>query len=275
MVYAAYSIGDRMSASVLPDSSSDDAPTVIATGALAATLAAVCHETLGHGLACLAVGGHIELLTSIWFRCSKFAPIADAGGPLGNLVAGSLAILLLGHTKPSPTVRLLLLMFGALNVFWFMGQLTFESLTRTRDDWYWFLGTQPGIGRLLAAVMGIGGYVLAIRWLTAILGKQGGPPGDAILLAYGAAAVSAVIAGLMWRPEPLRSAVEGFATLGITSFGLLLAARRVRRPAGHDVGAQSVPRSWAWIYFCAVCFGIFLLLQARGMGPMVTSRLSP
>lgn len=248
---------------------------MIAVGALAATLATTCHETLGHGLACVGAGGHIELLTSIWFRCSKFAPITDSGGPLGNLVAGALAILLLGYMRPSATGKLLLFVFGALNVFWFLGQLTFESLTQAHDDWYWLLGRHSAIWRPIGAMMGIGGYVLAIRWLSALLRRQGGPQGHAIQWAYGAAAASAVIAGLMWGPEPLRSAVEGFATLGINSLGLLMVARRASRAIGHDVGAESVPRSWVWICFCAVSFGIFLFVQARGMGPMATSRLSP
>lgn len=264
-----------MSASVSSAPSSNDTPTVIAVGTLAATLAVICHETLGHSLACIGVGGHIELLTSIWFRCSKFAPITDAGGPLGNLVAGSLAVVLLGYVRPGATGRLLVFVFGALNVFWFLGQLTFESLTQTHDDWYWLLATRPAIWRPIGAVMGIGGYVLAIRWLSAVLRKQGGPQEPAIQLAYGAAAASAVITGLMWGPEPLRSAIEGFSTLGISSLGLLMVARRVSRAVGHDVGAQSVPRSWSWICFCTVSFGIFLFVQARGMGPMAASRLSP
>jgi hypothetical protein len=52
-----------------PPALRDDLPMFIAAGVLTATLAALCHETLGHGLGCLAVGGRITLLTSIWFRC--------------------------------------------------------------------------------------------------------------------------------------------------------------------------------------------------------------
>lgn len=264
-----------MSVSVLSDSSCSDTATAVALGVLAATLAVICHETLGHGVACLAIGGHIKLLTSIWFRCSKYAPITDAGGPMGNLLAGSLAVLLLSYIRPTPTGRLLLFMFGALNLFWFMAQLTFESLTHHHDDWYWLLQSAPVIWRPVGAVVGVSGYVLTVRWLSAVLRAQAGPEAPAIRLAYVAAAMSAVITGLMWEPEPLRSAVEGFSTFGINSFGLLIVARRASRAAECDVGAHSVPRSWAWICFCALCFGIFLFVQARGMGPMATSRLPP
>jgi hypothetical protein len=248
---------------------------VIAIGALAATMAVICHETLGHGLTCIGIGGHIKLLTSIWFRCSRYAPINDAGGPIGNLLAGSLAVVLLGHIRPSPAAKLLLFVFGGLNLFWFMAQLTFESLTHTHDDWYWLLQSAPAIWRPVGAVVGIGGYILTGRWLAVVLRRQAGPQAQPIRLAYVGAAGSAVIAGLMWGPEPLRSAVEGFSTFAINSFGLLIIARRASRAVGQDVAAGSVQRSWAWVCFCAVCFGIFLVVQSRGLGPMAASRLSP
>ncbi|GLH77382.1 hypothetical protein SSBR45G_22900 [Bradyrhizobium sp. SSBR45G] len=34
----------------------DDVATVAAAGILAATLAAFCHETIGHGIGCIAAG---------------------------------------------------------------------------------------------------------------------------------------------------------------------------------------------------------------------------
>lgn len=264
-----------MSVTSLTASSSEDTATVVAVGVLAATLAIVCHETVGHGLGCSSAGGHITLLTSIWFRCSKWAPMADAGGPLGNLVAGLAAAALLTRTRLKPTGRLFLLLFSALNLLWFTGQLAFESLTRTHDDWFWILNSRPVIWRSVGAVVGIGGYVLAVRWFSAMIRKRGGPQAHAIQLAYAAAAAAAVIAGLMWQPEPWRSAFEGFLTLGVSPLGLLRAARTPRRDAGHEVALGSVPRSWIWICTCAVLFGLFLIVQASGLGPMATSKLSP
>ena len=128
----------------------------------------------------------------------------------------------------------------------------------------------PGSWRVVGAIVGVSGYVLVGRWLAAVIRKQGGPPAHAVRLAYAAAAAAAVIAGLMWRPEPLRSALEGFLVFGIAPLGLLSVARK----ASRDVGASSVPRSWVWICVCALLFGIFLLVQAQGLGPMAASRLS-
>jgi hypothetical protein len=265
-----------MSPAISP--SSNDTATVIAVGALAATLAAICHETLGHGLACIGTGGHITLLTSIWFRCEGDSAFADLGGPVGNLVAGSAALALLSQTKVSPRAGLLLLMFGALNLFWFMGQLIFESLTNTHDDWYYLMSSQsgrPGIWRTVATIVGIGGYVLIARWVSAIIRRQGGPQAHAIRLAYVAAAAAAVISGLVWRPNPLHSALQGSLALGIAPLGLLSVARKASGEVGHDVAASAVPRSWIWITVSAVIFGIFLIVQARGLGSMATSGWPP
>ena len=258
-------------------SSSNDRATVIAVGALAATLAALCHETLGHGLGCVGAGGQIRLLTSIWFRCQGAFPTADAGGPIGNLVAGFSALALLSRVTASPTMRLLLLMFGTLNLFWLLGQLAFESVAGAHNDWYyvsWQMGW-PSSWRLVGAIVGISGYVLVGRWTEAIVRKQGGPPAYAIRLAYVASAASAVIAGLMWRPEPFRSALEGFVTLGIAPLGLLGVARGASRNLRRGTDAGSVPRSWVWISMATVLFGIFLFVQAQGLGPLAASGFSP
>jgi hypothetical protein len=61
---------------------SDDLITGVAVGVLA-TLAAVCHETLGHGVGCILDGGRITLLTSIYVRCAG----ATALTPLPDLSA--------------------------------------------------------------------------------------------------------------------------------------------------------------------------------------------
>lgn len=263
-----------MSQSHSTASSADDTATVLAVGALAATLASLCHETLGHGLGCIGAGGHIALLTSIVFRCSEWAAIADAGGPLGNLVAGSVALALLRSTRWSPTVRLFLLLFGALSLFWFTGQLTFESLSHRRDDWYWALQMgQAATSRAVGAVVGIGGYVLVGRVVSALNREHGGCKARTLRLAYVAAAASAVIAGLMWRPEPFSSALDGFLTLAVAPLGLLGVAGKASQDVGTDIVPGHVPRSRVWLAVCAVVFGLFLCIQARGLGPMAAARL--
>lgn len=70
-----------------PSDRPDDTATVLAAGVLAATLAAVFHETIGHGIGCAAIGGDVTLLTSIWYRCHGATSLTDAGGAIAGVMA--------------------------------------------------------------------------------------------------------------------------------------------------------------------------------------------
>jgi hypothetical protein len=52
------------------------------------------HEALGHGSMCLALGGHIRILTSAIFRCDLRSSWIDPAGPLGNIFVGTLSLFL-------------------------------------------------------------------------------------------------------------------------------------------------------------------------------------
>lgn len=247
---------------------------MIAAGVLAASLATLCHETLGHGLGCIGVGGHVTLLTSIWFRCQGATSITDAGGPIASLIAGTAAMMFLSYKAPGPIMRLIVLLFGGLSLFWFAGQLIDHPLVN-RDDWA-FIARRMGwswVWRPITGAIGITTYVALMRWTFAVVRRQGAPGWPAIRLAYASAAASAVIAGLMWRPEPIRSAIEGFLTLGMAPLGLLAAARKASLDAERNAVATSMPRSWSLIALSLVVFSLFLFLQARGLGSMATSGL--
>ena len=252
-----------------PRAASDDPATVIAAGILAATLAALCHETLGHGLACVGVGGRIILLTSIWFQCQGATSLTDAGGPLASLVAGAAAFALLSLDISRGVARFVLILFGALSLFWFAGQLIDHALING-DDWGFIArrNSWPWIWRPIAATIGVAAYAAAIGLSRALLRRKDAPGRNAIRLAYAAGAASAVIAGLMWRPEPIRSALEGFLTLGIAPLGLLVAARRAGGDADGITLVPPMARSWRWIAVSLVVFAIFLFVQARGLGSL-------
>ena len=91
----------------------DDVATVAAAGVLAATLAALFHETVGHGIGCVAAGGYVTLLTSIWFRCYRGTSLTDAGGAIAGVIFGALAFMVPLHRVRNTAIRLALLMFGA------------------------------------------------------------------------------------------------------------------------------------------------------------------
>lgn len=246
----------------------NDRATVIAIGALAATMAAVLHETIGHGLGCIGVGGQIRLLTSIWFRCRGATSLTDAGGPIASALGGIAVLAILARTSPRPAARLLLLLFGALSMFWFASQLITHPLGNG-DDWYFVARRMgwPPVWRPIMVACGVAAYAATMRWTRALSRRPGGPDGSAIAWAYAASAASAVIAGAMWHPQPLHSAIEGFKTLGVDPIGLLIATRWPIRDGQQPAATGPVMRSWTCIAIGAAVYLAFLLVQARGLGP--------
>jgi len=251
----------------MPAQVSDDPAMVIAVGVLAASLADVLHEAVGHGLGCIAGGGQITLLTSIWFRCHDATALTDAGGPIGSLVAGMAAFAVLSGTKPNRTTRLFLVLLGAISLFWFAGQLIFHAL-HNRDDWFFVarrMGWSP-VWRPIAVALGLCCYYVTMSLSAAALPATQPPWQRAVRLAYVASAVSAVVAGLLWRPAPIRSGFEAFQTLGVLPLGLLFLR------TGTELPSAGVPikRSGRWIIASAVVFAVFAAVQGRGVGRLAT-----
>jgi len=54
-----------------PDSRSTDVVTVVSIAVLAYALANILHEAIGHGVACVALGGKPLVLSSLHFDCGE------------------------------------------------------------------------------------------------------------------------------------------------------------------------------------------------------------
>src|SRR5205085_5602150 len=100
-----------------------DALTIAAIALLAGALTDVIHEGLGHGGACVLVGGKPTLLTSMNFVCDESGVprwalrIVAAGGTIANLLAGALALATL-RRRPSTVHRhYFLWLFAAVNLY--------------------------------------------------------------------------------------------------------------------------------------------------------------
>ncbi|MGJ4931627.1 hypothetical protein ACQR1I_09100 [Bradyrhizobium sp. HKCCYLS2038] len=264
----------------LPEPTSDAPPqhddwvTIAACGMLAATLAAVCHETIGHGLGCLAAGGDVTLLTSIWFRCHDATSLTDAGGAIAGVICGGLAMTVpLGRIGNAAT-RLAVLMFGAISLLWVAAQLISHPAF-DRDDWHFIAARMhwPWMWRPTLAAIGVVSYAAIVRWIVSRLKDPAAPGRPAIRAAYVASALSAACAGLMWSPQPIRSAAEGLLTLGVAPLGLLLATRLASAGPAHR-SAALIMRSWSVLLLSVVIFAAFALIQARGLGPLATVPLA-
>jgi len=150
--------------------SKDDPSTTVAIGLLAYLSADVAHHLLGHGVACLALGGKINSLSSVFVDGTLTGATIDLAGPAANLVVG-LAALVAARRPVSRSLSLFLLLVAAFNLFWFELQLVFSMATKT-DDWAWpiqYYGI-PNLARYGMIALGMLGYWLTVRTIGAHLG---------------------------------------------------------------------------------------------------------
>jgi len=105
--------------------------TLAAIASVAFVVACVAHEAVGHGGMCLALGGRITLLTSVYFRCANGGPLTDAAGPLMYLIVGAACWLLARGRPVASWSRLFFVLAMAPNLFWGAGYFTFSAATNT------------------------------------------------------------------------------------------------------------------------------------------------
>lgn len=251
--------------------------TLSAIGLTAMSIVTFDHEGLGHGSVCLAVHGHIRLLTSSLFRCDVRSGWIDVGGPAMNFLIG-LAALLARSLVPQKflKVRLLLIFVTAFSFFWEGGYLL-RSMLRSDGDLYFFaqflLGRVDAWQRLVGAALGLALFVVSARvtsrgllaiwpdpevarrvartiWVASSLG--------ATLAAAGYASRASV--GNGW--DNLR---DGFLEIGGASFLLLIVPRS--RADERDIRlAQSIERSYPAIISSLLLYALFALTMGRGIG---------
>lgn len=201
-----------------------DVPTLCALSAMAFVSACVSHEALGHGLACIARGDSVEVLTSVYFKCSAASAVVDAAGPSMNLVVAVGAGVALGANPRSPSVRVFLALLVAFSGFWGAGYFVFSGLTDT-GDWAFVLhdtALQPlWFWRAAMVTFGAWLYWLALRRVALVL-----PPGRVLVAAYAAAGAVACASTLFYAgpvgPAMREAAQESLlAALGLPYLALL------------------------------------------------------
>ena len=133
---------------------------------------------MGHGVGCGIDGGRITLLTSIWFRCQGATSLTDAAGPFASLIAGLAAFGLLPIEGTHRVARFVLILFGAISLFWFAAQLIGHAATNG-DDWaiiarrnHW-----PSIWRPIFIAVGIATYAGAMAQTATTLRRKVRPDG--------------------------------------------------------------------------------------------------
>jgi hypothetical protein len=260
-----------------------DLLTVAAVGLVAYALANLLHEGLGHGGACLLVGGKPLVLSSMHFDGdTEGLPgganrLIAAGGTLVNLLAGGIALAALSRSRRLPAqIRYFVWLLAFVNLFQGTGYFLFSGVAGI-GDWASVIAgwPMPWLWRLVMAVTGGSAYfvimLLAMRRLAPFVGDP--KPGRyrralaLSLVPYLTGAALFIIAGL-FNPEGLMlvlvSAVA--ASLGGTC-GFFWGPQFFRNPDFAPTSEEPivVARSWGWIAAAAIVAVVFVSVLGPGI----------
>ncbi|MES1200684.1 MAG: hypothetical protein ABUS57_04460 [Pseudomonadota bacterium] len=246
-----------------PSEKFGDEWTVIAIGVIAMCIATAAHEAIGHGSACLALGGRITQLTSVYFQCSARSTWIAAGGPLGNLAAALLAWLgLVATPRTHAQTRLFCLVVLLISLFWFAGYLIYAAAFLDGDPYFVALDLMgpPVLATRAAMILGgVACYLLGIflsRRMTARIANAS----QILRTAWAAASVAAFAAALFYTPDRGGATKQALLEIGAASFPMMSRVIvGVRRP-----DAQPVDRSPVWIGAGVLAFGVFAATLGRG-----------
>ena len=248
----------------------DSVVTIAAIGLLAYASADVTHHALGHGAACLVLGGQIVSLSSNYVQCSLRGATIDLAGPLANLVLGLGALLASRMaSRRSSATRLFLVLVAAFNLLWLTLQLVFSLATRT-DDWAWALHQLHVTAPIRVAMIVVGSacYVVTVRASAVRLAPFAHPCARAwrIVLTAWLTAGALATATAAFDPSAgvvlLRHVLE--QSLGL-SIGLLFVPVRAARLALPERGAALVTFSWAWVGAAAIVGAASIALLGPGI----------
>lgn len=238
--------------------------TAAAIAILAFIGATVSHEVLGHGGMCVALGGRVTLLTSVYFRCSRGWPLVDAAGPLMNLAVGTICWGILRVARSLPLTWQLFLGFAlAFNLFWGSGYFIFSGLFDA-GDWAYVLrdmALRPAwFWRVVMVLAGIVLYFGSVT-LTAKYLASGVP----LVLCYAAVGVVSCAAALFSAGAVLPALHEAVKESFGVGIGLLLIASRRSRRSEPPAPALPLPAGGVWVIVAILVTLVFITTLGRGL----------
>ena len=195
-------------------------------------VADLAHEGLGHGGACLTLGGKVILLTTTYEACSIRARLIDGAGPVVGLVVALLAWAWLRFARPaSIAARTALCLTFAFAAFWNVGYLIKSGLTDEGDWAFVVKGLEPSfVWHAALAVLGVVLYALSMRML-------------------GASILRALPVGGERDPRPFAFALTAYLAAGACPLSLLSSIPEAPpRPSPmrcRPPSAPSVSSGWA------------------------------
>jgi len=253
---------------------SDDTPTVCAITVVAAIVADVLHEAVGHAGTALLTGADSGVLSTVAWSSTQESRLVAAAGTLVNLAAGGVFWLVLRGAARAPVRwRFFLLLNVAFNLFVGTGYFLFSGVTNF-GDWAAVIAgiPEPWLWRTLLIAVGLASYFSAVLVVGVGLVRYVGVPrnesrrmGQLTFVPYFTSIVLAVAAGL---PNPVgiqlvwQSALP--ATAGAKS-GLLWMRYYIPKSTVPKRESAGILRSYAWIVLAAALSLVFVLVLGRGI----------
>jgi len=263
-----------------PDRSVPDLLTVTAIALVAYAASNVWHEAVGHGGACVALGGKPNVLSSVHFDCGEEAISAlarrgvAAAGTIVNFIAGAIGLVALKATSPvrKPHISYFLWLFTTLNLLMGAGYFLFSGVGNIGDWADVASGTaSPFIWRPAMAVLGGALYFLLARrsgqWLGALVGSDDLSMRRSRLLsvpAYVAGGLLFCLSGLFNPVGPVLIAISAAAASFGGASGLLWLTQ-FTRGSKRSAEPAELERSYAWIVAGCIAAVIFVGILGPGI----------
>lgn len=250
----------------------DNISTISAIGLLAYASGDIGHHALGHGAACLASGGRIVLLSSIFVDCTRTGAAIDLAGPFANRLVGLVALLACRVlTLASLSTRLFFVLVAAFNLSWFGMQLVFSAATVT-DDWAWAMHELHVTKPIRAGLIVIGAlfYLTTVRLTAAEIAPLAYPPARVktiVLTAWLTAGVFAC-ATAAFDHHPLAAVLRHAAPQSLAnSIGLLFVPRLTAKMTGARYSNTNAPLAMSapWLVAAIIVGGVSIILLGPGV----------
>ncbi len=247
----------------------NDVATVSALAVLAMCTVTFDHEALGHGGLCLALGGHLTLLTTSLFACDLPTIWLAPAGPAMNVFMGTLALIALRFVpQRRPELKLFLILVTAFSYFWEGGYIVQAMIEQKGDMYYAFrytVGVPSPAGRAALAVPGVALYVLTLVITQKSLAGLGFGAQQTRVVARTAwlAATLAAFAASLASRHGWSNVRDTVMSIGLASVPLLIMSLR----SGEAVVACPVIARRPVIIALAVCvLAVFVMTMGRGIG---------
>jgi len=266
-----------MTTSTAPIASRDDTLTICSISLLAAIIADILHEAVGHAGLAMLLGARSGVLSTVAWSSTFESRLVAAGGTLVNLAAGAIFYLLLRRAKHlSASMRYFLLLCMAFNLLDGTGYFFFSGVTNFGDWAQVIANSHPHwLWRTTLVVVGIAAYYGAVVLLgTTFVRDLGISANDPRLtrlstIPYLSAVVLVTVSGLF---NPIGIKLVFLSALPATAgayCGLLWFRYYMPEKIVPARAPESIVRNYSWISMSAILALPFIAI----LGPGITLTL--